>query len=79
MMNRAARLQPPVEQILPCTVLSAAPSAGQTSGVMLYLKYAAAAVGAVLWGSGLVGQLPDLLQTAKYLGISALMLVVALL
>jgi hypothetical protein len=47
-------------------------------GVMLYLKYAAGAVGALLWGSGLVGQLPDLALTAKYLGISALMLVLAL-
>lgn len=46
---------------------------------MFYLKYAAAAVGTLLWGSGLVGQLPDLLQTAKYVGISALMLVLALL
>ena len=46
---------------------------------MLYLKYAAAAAGTLLWGSGLVGQLPDLVQTGKYLGISALMLVIALL
>jgi hypothetical protein len=47
--------------------------------VMLYLKYAAGAVGALLWGSGLVGQLPDLALTAKYVGISALMVVLALL
>ncbi len=46
---------------------------------MLYLKYLAAAAGAVLWGSGLIGQLPDLVQTAKYVGISALMVVLALL
>ena len=46
---------------------------------MLYLKYAAGAVGALLWGSGLVGQLPDLALTAKYVGISALMLILALL
>jgi hypothetical protein len=52
--------------------------AGQYS-VMFYFKYAAAAAGTLLWGSGLVGQLPDLLQTAKYVGISALMLLLALL
>jgi hypothetical protein len=45
---------------------------------MLYLKYLAGAVGAVLWGSGLVGQLGDLMLTIKYLGISALMLVLAI-
>ena len=45
---------------------------------MLYLKYAAGAICALLWGSGLVGQLPDLVLTAKYLGISALMIVLAL-
>ena len=44
---------------------------------MLYLKYAAGAVGALLWGSGLIGQLPDLALTAKYIGISALMIVLA--
>ena len=32
----------------------------------------------LLWGSGLVGQLPDLMLTIKYLGISALMLVLAI-
>lgn len=46
---------------------------------MLYLKYAGAAVGSVLWSLGLVDQLPDLVQTGKYLGISALMLVLAVL
>lgn len=46
--------------------------------MMLYLKYVAGMVGAVLWSSGLIGQLHDLMLTAKYLGISALMLVLAL-
>ena len=45
---------------------------------MLYLKYAGAAVGAVLWSVGLIDQLPDLVQTGKYLGISALMVVLAI-
>jgi len=45
---------------------------------MLYLKYAAGALGALLWSSGLIGQLHDLALTVKYLGISALMLVLAL-
>ncbi len=45
---------------------------------MLYLKYGAAAVGAMLWGGGLIGQLPDLMLTLKYVGISALMLVLAI-
>jgi hypothetical protein len=46
---------------------------------MLYLKYAGAAVGSVLWSVGLLDQLPDLIQTGKYLGISALLVVAALL
>jgi hypothetical protein len=46
---------------------------------MLYLKYASAAVGSVLWSVGLLDQLPDLIQTGKYLGISALLVVLAFL
>ena len=44
---------------------------------MLYLKYASAAVASVLWSVGLLDQLPDLLQTTKYLGISALLVALA--
>jgi hypothetical protein len=46
---------------------------------MLYLKYAAGAVASVLWSLGLIDQLPDLVQLSKYLGISALMVVLAIL
>ena len=46
---------------------------------MLYLKYASAAVASVLWSVGLLDQLPDLMQTTKYLGISALLVVLAFL
>jgi hypothetical protein len=46
---------------------------------MLYLKYAGAGVASVLWSVGLLDQLPDLLQTTKYLGISALLVVLAVL
>lgn len=46
---------------------------------MLYLKYAGAAVASVLWTFGLIDQLPDLMQIGKYLGISALMVVLAFL
>jgi hypothetical protein len=45
---------------------------------MLYLKYGAAAIGTMLWGGGLIGQLPDLMLTVKYLGISALLVVLAI-
>ncbi len=41
------------------------------------LKYSIIAAGAALWLLGLSDQLPDLMQTAKYVGISALMVVVA--
>ena len=41
------------------------------------LKYSIIAVGAALWLLGLSDQLPDLTQTAKYVGISALMVAVA--
>lgn len=44
---------------------------------MRYVKYALAAVASVLWLIGLADQLPDLTQTAKYLGISMLMVAVA--
>ena len=47
--------------------------------MLLYLKYAAGAVASVLWSLGLIDQLPDLVQTGKYIGISALMIVLALL
>ena len=41
------------------------------------LKYSLIAAGAALWLFGLTDQLPDLVQTAKYVGISALMVAVA--
>ncbi len=41
------------------------------------LRHALVAVVAVLWLVGLADQLPDLVQTAKYVGISLLMLAVA--
>ena len=50
-----------------------------TGSAMLYVKYASAAVASVLWSVGLLDQLPDLLQTGKYLGISALLVVLAFL
>ena len=47
--------------------------------MLLYLKYAGAAVATVLWSMGLIDQLPDIVQAGKYLGISALMVVLAVL
>ncbi len=44
---------------------------------MAYLKLALIPVAAVLWLVGLADQLPDLVQTAKYVGISLLMVAVA--
>ncbi|MGC1467470.1 MAG: hypothetical protein WA792_17265 [Pseudolabrys sp.] len=44
---------------------------------MKYFKYALVAVASVLWLLGLAGQLPDVMQTAKYIGISMLMVAVA--
>ena len=44
---------------------------------MSYLKYALIPVAALLWLFGLADQLPDLIQTAKYVGISLLMVAVA--
>lgn len=41
------------------------------------LKYSILAAGAALWLVGLSDQIPDLMQTAKYVGISALMVAVA--
>ena len=41
------------------------------------LKYSILAVGAALWLVGLSDQIPDMVQTAKYVGISALMVAVA--
>ena len=41
-----------------------------------WLKWSLVAVGVVLWLFGLSEQLPDLIQTAKYVGISLLMLAV---
>ena len=41
------------------------------------LKYSVLAAGAALWLVGLSDQLPDLMQTGKYVGISALMVAVA--
>jgi hypothetical protein len=43
---------------------------------MRYLKYALIPVVAVLWLVGLADQLPDTVQTAKYVGISLLMIAV---
>jgi hypothetical protein len=45
---------------------------------MAYLKLALIPIGAMLWLFGLADQLPDLLQTAKYVGISLLMIVVTI-
>ena len=44
---------------------------------MLYLKFAMIPVAAVFWLFGLADQLPDLAQTAKYIGITLLMVAVA--
>ena len=41
------------------------------------LKYALIAGAAGLWVFGLSNQIPDLMQTAKYVGVSALMAAVA--
>jgi hypothetical protein len=41
------------------------------------LKYSLALVAVVAWGFGLADQIPDIVQTAKYVGISALMVAVA--
>jgi hypothetical protein len=41
------------------------------------LKYSLIAVAALLWLVGLSDQLPDLVQTAKYVGITLLMVAVA--
>ena len=44
---------------------------------MPVLKYSLIAVASVLWLLGLSDQLPDLMQTAKYVGISLLLVTVA--
>jgi hypothetical protein len=44
---------------------------------MPVLKYSLIAVAALLWLVGLSDQLPDLMQTAKYVGISLLLVAVA--
>jgi len=58
----------------------------QRSGVMKYLrkytaipavKYSLIAIASLLWLIGFAEQLPDVAQTAKYVGISLLMLAVA--
>jgi len=41
------------------------------------VKYSLIAVASVLWLIGFADQLPDVMQTAKYVGISLLMLAVA--
>ena len=41
------------------------------------LKYSLIAGAAALWIFGLSDQIPDLVQTAKYVGVSALMVTVA--
>ena len=41
------------------------------------LKYSLIAVGAAVWILGLTDQLPDLMQTAKYVGIFGLMVAFA--
>ena len=49
----------------------------QRTGFMKYFKYALVAVASVLWLVGLANQIPDIMQTAKYIGISMLMVAVA--
>ena len=44
---------------------------------MRYFKVALVALATVLWLVGLADQLPDTVQTAKYVGISLLMVAVA--
>jgi hypothetical protein len=44
---------------------------------MPVLKYSLIASAALLWLFGLSDQLPDLMQTAKYVGISLLLVAVA--
>jgi hypothetical protein len=41
------------------------------------VKYSIIAVASLLWLVGFADQLPDMMQTAKYVGISLLMVVVA--
>jgi hypothetical protein len=41
------------------------------------VKYSLIAVASLLWLVGLADQLPDVMQTAKYIGISLLMVMVA--
>jgi hypothetical protein len=41
------------------------------------VKFSLIAVAAVLWLVGLAGQIPDPMQTAKYVGISLLMAAIA--
>jgi hypothetical protein len=41
------------------------------------VKYSLVAVASLLWLVGLADQLPDVMQTAKYIGISLLMVMVA--
>jgi hypothetical protein len=41
------------------------------------VKYSLIAVASLLWLVGFADQLPDLMQTAKYVGISLLMVAVA--
>jgi hypothetical protein len=41
------------------------------------VKYSLIAIASVLWLIGLADQIPDLMQTAKYVGISLLMVAVA--
>ncbi len=45
---------------------------------MKYLKFALIPVAAVLWTFGLADQIGDTMQTAKYVGISLLMVAVAM-
>lgn len=53
------------------------PRPADRGAFMAYLKLALIPVAAVLWLVGLADQLPDLVQTAKYVGISLLMVAVA--
>lgn len=43
---------------------------------MFYLKLALIPIAALAWLAGLADQLPDVTQTAKYVGISLLMIAV---
>ena len=85
-LNRFAILQCS-RLLLQCdSQLNAAGTGAQRSGVMKFLrkctaipavKYSLIAIASLLWFVGFADQLPDVTQTAKYVGISLLMVAVA--